>query len=101
MAEGEVSRGYWRLPRPDELVSILLHRTTLPGWHAVCPGLMVRHRHDGSLYEHVLAVAIPGVFIAEGTSIDCDHRVLAGIAAVEHLDQLGVPVFHGAMVTVE
>ena len=37
----------------------------------------------------------------EGNPISCEHRVFTSIAAMEHSDSLGIPVFHEPMVTID
>ena len=48
-----------------------------------------------------IAIAILNVCQKIARSICCDHRVLTRIAAVEHLDTLGIPVLHESMMTIQ
>lgn len=100
VTKAEVSGSEWGLPRPYELVGILLNGTTFPGWHTIMSELILRHGDRWSLKEVSLAVAILRVFQAEWARIDSEDRLIACISAVKHIDHLGVPVLHTAMVAI-
>ena len=88
MTEAVVSRSEWGLPRPDELVGVLLNGTTLPSGHAILSELILRHGDRWSLNEDILTVAILRVLLAEWARVDGEDCLVACISAVEHIDHL-------------
>jgi hypothetical protein len=100
VTEAVVSRSEWGLPRPNELVGVLLNGTTLPSGHAILSEFILRHGNRWSLKEDILAVSILRVLLTEWARIDGEDRLVACISAVKHIDHLGVPVLHTAVVAV-
>ena len=102
MAEGIVrgrSRGFeW----PYHLVLILFKLFRVPRWLTfLCPVLLMSHSVAFTKLHLFFAFTVVRIFREAWVRINCDHWILARIAAMQHLYHLFIPQFISTIVTID